>query len=129
MSDIREIFDSLMTASRDQDLDAVEAGMTSDSIHQITGRSKISGVYHGFEGHEKLSRLIKEETGGTAQYDFEVFMYGDNVVASLARMFGARKDKEFNMDVVFYWRFKKDLLIEATMVPIDPYKFDDFFTE
>jgi ketosteroid isomerase-like protein len=108
------------------DVDAVAEVFSDGIVWHASGRGPRSGSYRG---RETVLGYLASIGDAADRFDstLEHVMVGEEMVAVLFRVSGARKGRELDTGFILIFRIADSVIVEAWAVPRDQYAVDEFW--
>jgi uncharacterized protein len=104
-------------------------GLFADDIRwQVSGSSRISGIYKGREGVAGFFEKLGELSAGTFHIEVQDMLAKEGLGVVLTTQVAERDGRTLDVDSVHLWTIEKGKLTEFRGLPADQYAMDAFFS-
>lgn len=108
---------------------AALAGMFDHEVSwRVGGDNPMTGDYRGWRDVVRFLRRTTEETDGTYRSELLWCLADDERGVAVYRARGVRKAREGDVEIALLCRFSDGRIAEASAVPVDAKKFDEFWS-
>lgn len=118
----------MIAAFNANDLSAVEALVDPDLSYTIPGRSLIACATRGVADHLRVLRQARELSGGTLRLEPRAVAADGDYLFVWGRITAQRAGKALDSEHCVMYRFKDGKVVEGRTIPIDLYRFDEFWS-
>lgn len=118
----------MIAAFNANDLSAVEALVDAELSYTIPGRSPIACATRGVADHLRMLRRVRELSGGTLRLEPRAVAADGDYLVIWGRITAQRPGKELDSEHCVVYRFKNGKVVEGRTVPVDLYRFDEFWS-
>jgi ketosteroid isomerase-like protein len=103
--------------------------LLSDKItFKIPGTSIQAGTFAGKHDIARYFSIVNEHTAGTHRVEVIDVLANDLRAVSLVRALGEHGSDTFDMTVLHLWRLSNGKATEVSIIPVDQYTFDRFWS-
>lgn len=118
---------SIFAAFASSDLDVIRSAITEDFVWHVSGPSRWTGDYRGFDGFLGYLIELGAETGGTMRIDpYDLFANEARGVA-LVTVYRERGDRALTNRAVAVYEFENGLISEGWFLDENPAEIEDFY--
>jgi len=117
----------MIAAFNDNDLSAVERLIHPEMVYTIPGRSPLAGSTRGIAAHLGILRRARELSTGTLRLDPQAVAVNGDYLFVWGRISAQRPGRQLDSEHCVMYRFSEGKVVEGRTVPVDQYRFDEFW--
>jgi ketosteroid isomerase-like protein len=117
----------MIAAFNANDLSVVEALIHPDLEYTIPGNSPIACHTRGVPAHLSALRRARELSGGTLRLEPHAVAAEGDFLFVWGRISAQRPGKALDCDHCVMYRFRDGKVVEGRTIPVDLYRFDEFW--
>lgn len=119
---------SAYDAFRHRDMPFLLELLSDDITFEIPGTSIQAGTFSGKQDIARYFSIVNEHTAGTHRVQVIDVLANDARAVALVRALGEHGSDTFDMTVVHLWRLSGGKATEVSIIPVDQYTFDRFWS-